>query len=63
MYLKLNKESKDLFINFETGFFFSKEKSLSDFSTEELNTKLEKAVANENYELAVKIRDEISKRI
>ena len=33
-----------------------------DESLEELNNKLEKAVANEDYELAAKLRDEISKR-
>ena len=31
-------------------------------STEDLQTELEKAVANEDYEKAAKIRDEISKR-
>lgn len=34
----------------------------SKFSLKELNSQLDKAVANENYELAAKIRDEISKR-
>jgi bifunctional DNase/RNase len=33
-----------------------------DQSLEELNNKLDKAVANEDYELAAKLRDEISKR-
>jgi bifunctional DNase/RNase len=33
-----------------------------DESLEELNNKLDKAVANEDYELAAKLRDEISKR-
>ena len=36
--------------------------SYSDFSLAELNTKLDEAVANEDYELAARIRDEISKR-
>ena len=39
------------------------ESSFSAFSIKELNSQLEKAVDNENYELAAKIRDEISKRV
>ena len=39
------------------------ESSFSTFSIKELNSQLEKAVDNENYELAAKIRDEISKRV
>ncbi len=39
-----------------------KETSFSDLSTKELHLQLDNAVANENYELAAKIRDEISKR-
>ena len=39
-----------------------KDTLFSDLSTKELHTRLDKAVANENYELAAKIRDEISKR-
>ena len=35
---------------------------LSDFSLKELHQKLNKAVAQENYEMAAKIRDEISNR-
>ena len=38
------------------------ETSYSDFSLAELNNKLDEAVANEDYELAARIRDEISKR-
>ncbi|WP_298766159.1 bifunctional nuclease family protein [uncultured Polaribacter sp.] len=34
----------------------------SKFSIQDLNEKLDKAVADENYELAARIRDEISKR-
>ena len=34
----------------------------SSFSLKELHNKLNEAVANEDYELAAKIRDEISKR-
>ena len=36
--------------------------SLKDVSLKELNIKLDEAVANEDYELAAKLRDEISKR-
>ena len=36
--------------------------SLKDVSLKELNDQLNEAVANEDYELAAKIRDEISKR-
>ena len=39
-----------------------KESSFSKDSTEELNEKLNKAVQNEDYELAARIRDEITKR-
>ncbi|PWG06828.1 bifunctional nuclease family protein [Polaribacter aquimarinus] len=39
-----------------------KDNDFSDLSMQELNSKLNAAVANENYELAAKIRDEISKR-
>jgi len=34
----------------------------TELTTEELNKELEKAVANEDYEKAAKLRDEISKR-
>lgn len=40
----------------------SQDKSFKDVSLKELNNKLEDAVANEDYELAAKLRDEISKR-
>ena len=39
-----------------------KESTFSDFSLKELHNQLNDAVADENYELAAKIRDEISKR-
>ncbi len=39
-----------------------KKKSFSNLSLEELHNKLNEAVANEDYELAAKIRDEIIKR-
>jgi bifunctional DNase/RNase len=40
----------------------SKEGSLKDFTLDKLNTLLEKAIANEDYEKAARIRDEINKR-
>lgn len=40
----------------------SKETSYKDLSLEELNRMLDQAVASEDYELAARIRDEISKR-
>jgi len=39
-----------------------KRKSLSDYSVSDLNTMLEKVLAEEDYEKAAKIRDEINKR-
>jgi bifunctional DNase/RNase len=39
-----------------------KETSLKDFSLDKLNQMLEKAIANEDYERAARIRDEINKR-
>jgi len=39
-----------------------KEKQLSDLSTTELNKRLEKAIADEQYETAAKIRDELDRR-
>lgn len=39
-----------------------KEGSLKDFSLEKLNQLLEKAISNEDYEKAARIRDEINKR-
>jgi len=39
-----------------------KKSKLADFTIKELNEKLEKAIAAENYELASQIRDEITKR-
>jgi bifunctional DNase/RNase len=47
-----------------TGYSSSskKEGSLKDFSLEKLNQLLEKAILNEDYERAARIRDEINKR-
>ena len=36
--------------------------SLKDFSLDKLNTLLDKAIADEDYEKAARIRDEINKR-
>ncbi len=39
-----------------------KSKTLADFTIKELNSKMQKAIEAENYELASRIRDEISRR-
>jgi protein-arginine kinase activator protein McsA len=39
-----------------------KESSLKDYSLDKLNQLLEKAINNEDYEKAARIRDEINKR-
>ncbi len=69
IYLKIEEElsiketSEPEEISLELEDLAAKEKtSFSDLSIQELNSKLNDAVANENYELAAKIRDEISKR-
>ncbi len=41
---------------------FKKEPSLKDFSLDKLNQMLDKAIENEDYEKAARIRDEINKR-
>ena len=40
----------------------SEDISLKEISLDELHKKLDEAVTNEDYELAAKLRDEISKR-
>tara|TARA_R110002049_G_scaffold279235_3_gene458163 strand:- start:809 stop:1435 length:627 start_codon:yes stop_codon:yes gene_type:complete len=40
----------------------AKKSKLADFTIKELNEQLEKAITNENYELASQLRDEITKR-
>jgi len=40
----------------------AKENSLKDYSLDKLNQLLEKAINNEDYEKAARIRDEINKR-
>ncbi|MCS5489405.1 bifunctional nuclease family protein [Algoriphagus limi] len=44
------------------GFSAKKEPSLKDYSLDKLNQLLEKAINNEDYEKAARIRDEINKR-
>lgn len=70
IYLKIedeliNKDSlsepEDLDVKLEEA-FGERETSFAKLTLEELNIQLEEAVTNENYELAAKIRDEISKR-
>ncbi len=70
IYLKMDEElsiEEDLEpdedeIEFSLGEEEKKENYYSHLSLEELNEQLNDAVTNENYELAAKIRDEISKR-
>ena len=58
--LQENLEPEELEVQLEEA--VKSTSSFSDLSLKELNQKLNEAVANENYELAAKIRDEISKR-
>ena len=59
--IEQKQESKNIPIESEKS--TKKEKNnFADLSLKELNEQLDTAVANENYELAAKIRDEISKR-
>ncbi|MBJ2173755.1 bifunctional nuclease family protein [Aureibaculum sp. A20] len=46
----------------EMAIELAEESSLKEISIKELNKQLNEAVANEDYELAAKLRDEISKR-
>lgn len=68
IYLKVEEEmtiegseEEDLPIDFEVA-TPKKTNDFSSLSIKELHNKLNSAVANENYELAAKLRDEISKR-
>ena len=45
-----------------TGKGKSQEASLKDFSLDKLNQMLEKAIGNEDYEKAARLRDEINRR-
>ena len=58
--LQENLEPEELEVQLEEA--VKSTSGFSDLSLKELNQKLNEAVANENYELAAKIRDEISKR-
>ncbi len=71
IFLKGNKEPEELTdeeeilmeeIVIEEEELLSSENDYQRMSLKELNTQLEQAVINEDYELAAKIRDEISKR-
>lgn len=70
VYLKLEEElgltdtseTQEISLDTESLLGVDKESSYSKLSTSELNEQLDKAVADENYELAAKIRDEISQR-
>jgi len=70
VYLKIEEELglsdpaeiQDISLDTESLLGVDKESSYSKLSTSELNEQLDKAVADENYELAAKIRDEISQR-
>lgn len=61
MALENKEESTELPIDFEVA-SPKKANDYTDLSLKELHNQLNNAVANENYELAAKIRDEISKR-
>ena len=62
--LNLNdpSEIQDISLDTESLLGVDKESSYSKLSIAELNVQLDKAVSDENYELAAKIRDEISQR-
>ncbi len=70
MHLKIDEELglsdpaeiQDISLDTESLLGVDKESSYSKLSISELNEQLDKAVADENYELAAKIRDEISQR-
>jgi bifunctional DNase/RNase len=55
-------EIQDISLDTKSLLGVDKESSYSKLSISELNEQLDKAVAEENYELAAKIRDEISQR-
>jgi len=59
--IKDDAESDEISLELE-NLVIKKETTFSDLSLKELHNKLNDAVADENYELAAKIRDEISKR-
>lgn len=57
-----SSESEQISLDTESLLGVDKESSYSKLSIAELNEQLDKAVSDENYELAAKIRDEISQR-
>ena len=59
--IKDDLESDEISLELE-NLVIKKEATFSDLSLKELHNKLSDAVIDENYELAAKIRDEISKR-
>ena len=59
--IKDDEESDEISLELE-NLVIKKETTFSDLSLKELHNQLNDAVADENYELAAKIRDEISKR-
>ncbi len=56
----IDESEEEIEVSFDED--ISEENDFFQFSLRELNEKLEQAVTNENYELAARIRDEISKR-
>ncbi len=65
IFLKAKDETSDAVEKFEVEELLpeiSEDPSLKDITLDELHTKLDEAVLNEDYELAAKLRDEISKR-
>ncbi|WP_299670253.1 bifunctional nuclease family protein [uncultured Polaribacter sp.] len=56
------EEMQEISLDTDNLLEVGEDSSYSKLSISELNDELEKAVSNENYELAAKIRDEISKR-
>ena len=54
-------ESEETTLEFE-DLSTKKETTFSDLSLKELHNQLNDAVSDENYEIAAKLRDEISKR-
>lgn len=65
IFLKIKEEPKLTQAKIEVeemAIDLAEESSLKEISLQELNTQLDDAVNNEDYELAAKLRDEISKR-
>ncbi|APG66229.1 hypothetical protein LPB136_12975 [Tenacibaculum todarodis] len=60
LFMEEDLESEEIELQLEEE--ISQESSFSNLTSEELHQQLNDAVTNENYELAAKIRDEISKR-